>query len=78
MKAAAQESDLTPAMRKAIQPLAGILGSTPMETERQVLLGVLAAVRQEEKYWAEQESRQGTLYRRLGVLGGLALVVLLM
>ena len=32
----------------------------------------------EEKYWAEQESRQGTLYRRLGVLGGLALVVLLM
>ena len=49
-----------------------------METERQALLGVLAAVRQEEKYWAEQESRQGTLYRRLGVLGGLALVVLLM
>lgn len=78
MKAAVQESDLTPAMQKAIQPLAGILGSTPMETERQALLGVLAAVRQEEKYWAEQESRQGTLYRRLGVLGGLALVVLLM
>lgn len=78
LKAAAQESDLTQAMRKAIQPLAGILGSTPMETERQALLGVLAAVRQEEKYWAEQESRQGTLYRRLGVLGGLALVVLLM
>ena len=75
---AAQESDLTPAMQKAIQPLAGILGSTPMETERQALLGVLAAVRQEEKYWAEQETRQGTLYRRLGVLGGLALVVLLM
>lgn len=78
LKAAVQESDLTQAMRKAIQPLAGILGSTPMETERQALLGVLAAVRQEEKYWAEQESRQGTLYRRLGVLGGLALVVLLM
>ena len=75
---AAQESDLTPAMQKAIQPLAGILGSTPMETERQALLGVLAAVRQEEKYWAKQETRQGTLYRRLGVLGGLALVVLLM
>ena len=77
MKTAVQESDLTPAMQKAIQPLAGILGSTPMETERQALLGVLAAVRQEEKYWAERETRQGTLSRRLGILGGIVLVVLL-
>ena len=46
-------------------------------TEKQALIGVLTALRQEEKYWTEQENRQGTLFRRLGMLGGLALVVLL-
>ena len=71
------ETDLTETAQKAMQPLTEALGRLPMEAEKQVLLGVLAALRQEEKYRAEQEARQGTLCRRLGVLGGLALVVLL-
>ena len=47
------------------------------EAFQKALIGALMALRQEEKYWTEQENRQGTLFRRLGMLGGLALVVLL-
>lgn len=72
-----QKQELPESLQKAMLPLAETLGHTPMDTEKQVLLGVLAALRREEKYWAEQENRQGALFRRLGVLGGLALVVLL-
>ena len=71
------ETDLTETAQKAMQPLTEALGHWPMEAEKQTILGVLAALRQEEKYRAEQEARQGALCRRLGVLGGLALVVLL-
>ena len=74
---AMRELELPEPLQKTMLPLAESLGLTPMETERQVLLGVLAALRQEEKYWAEQENHQGVLFRRLGVLGGLALVILL-
>lgn len=68
--------DLTDTAKKAMQPLADTLGQMPMEAEKQVLLGVQNSLRQEEEYWAERESRQGALFRRLGVLGGLALAVL--
>lgn len=77
LKKALIENDLPQTMQKIIQPLADTLGSVPMEAERQMLLSVLTALRQEEKYWAEQKTHQGVLYRRLGILGGLALVVLL-
>ena len=70
-------AELTDSMKKTLQPLTEALGRTPMQTEEQVLHSVLAAVRQEEKYWAERETRQGTLSRRLGILGGIVLVVLL-
>lgn len=72
-----QKTALPEALQKIMMPLAEVLGRTPMETEKQALIGVLTALRQEEKYWTEQENRQGMLFRRLGVLGGLALVVLL-
>lgn len=72
-----QKTALPEAFQKAMMPLAEVLGCTPMETEKQALIGVLTALRQEEKYWTEQENRQGMLFRRLGMLGGLALVVLL-
>ena len=72
-----QNTALPEAFQKAMMPLAEVLGSTTMEVEKQALIGALMALRQEEKYWTEQENRQGTLFRRLGMLGGLALVVLL-
>ncbi len=70
-------AELTDSMKKTLLPLTEALGRTPMQTEEQVLHSVLATVRQEEKYWAERETRQGTLSRRLGILGGIVLVVLL-
>lgn len=54
--------------QKAMMPLAEVLGSTTMEVEKQALIGALMALRQEEKYWTEQENRQGMLFRRLGML----------
>ena len=72
-----QNTALPEAFQKAMMPLTEVLGSTTMEVEKQALIGALMALRQEEKYWTEQENRQGLLFRRLGMLGGLALVVLL-
>ena len=72
-----QRTTLPEAFQKVMMPLTEVLGYTPMETEKQALIAVLTALRQEEKYWTEQENRQGMLFRRLGMLGGLALVVLL-
>lgn len=72
-----QNTALPEAFQKAMKPLTEVLGSTTMEVEKQALIGALMALRQEEKYWTEQENRQGLLFRRLGMLGGLALVVLL-
>lgn len=72
-----QNTALPEAFQKAMMPLTEVLGSTTMEVEKQALIGALMALRQEEKYWTEQENRQGFLFRRLGMLGGLALVVLL-
>ena len=72
-----QNTALPEAFQKAMMPLTEVLGSTTMEVEKQALIGALMALRQEEKYWTEQENRQGMLFRRLGMLGGLASVVLL-
>lgn len=65
-------------LRHCLSPLEKTLGCAPLETEIQVLDTVLLRLEQERSYWSEKEDRQAGLSRRLGLLCGTLLVVVLL
>lgn len=65
-------------LRHCLSPLEETLGCVPLETELQVLDTVLLRLEQERSYWAGKEDRQAGLSRRLGLLCGTLLMVVLL
>lgn len=61
-----------------LSPLGETMGCFSLETEIQVLDTVLLRLEQELSFWAEKEERQAGLSRRLGLLCGILLVVVLL
>ena len=62
-----------------VQPLRGledVIGRQPLESQLAALAGVTALLQEQHQHWQEESRRKGSLYRRLGLLGGGLLTVL--
>lgn len=71
-------TELSPELKNTLLPIGESLGKSSLETQLQVIDTALLMMKQELDLCLEQEKREGMLFRRLGILGGIALVVLLL
>lgn len=71
-------AELSPELKNTLLPIGESLGKASLETQLQVIDAALLMMQQELDLRLEQEKREGMLFRRLGILGGIALVVLLL
>lgn len=70
--------ELTDRTRESLLPLGEFIGRNELANQIRLLENTIAALGQEKEYWAEREQKRGGLLRRLGILCGILLVVLLL
>lgn len=73
-----EQTSLSAGTREALEPLAGAIGRSDLENQLRVLEGTLLLLKREKQVCEDKAKRRGGLSRRLGVLGGLLAVVILL
>lgn len=76
--AAERDCELTPALSISLEPLRQSIGRQELAFQQRVIGESLLGISREASYWQEKEKKQGLLVRRVGILGGVALVVILL
>lgn len=70
--------DLSSTVKEILLPLGEVIGRSSMENQIRVLQNAVSSLQREQEFWEETTQKRGGLARRLGILGGVLLVIILL